>query len=237
MQLNNKSQAGNVFVIILGGVFLFGALMFTFSRSGSKGSGNLTKQQTKIIAQEIISYANMVESAVNRVRRNGCSENEINFDNAVVAGYSNTGAPIDGSCDIFSATGGKIDYTAPDPAAFDSGSSANFSFGEHFFTGGNVAPEMEDPARNELLYMINFLKRDVCVEINNNVNVDNPSNNPPDEATGICAAAGHKFTGAYGSGACGIDAIAPLLGKFSACIETLADGNESYTFYHVLLAR
>lgn len=63
-----NTQSGNVFVIILVAVTLFAALMFTFSRTGSQDTGNLTKQQAKIIAQEILNYAQLVEGAVNRVR-------------------------------------------------------------------------------------------------------------------------------------------------------------------------
>ena len=67
-QNNLKSQSGNVFILILAGVVLFGALMFTFSRSADKGTGNLTKQQAKITAQDILSYAKIVEDAIDRVR-------------------------------------------------------------------------------------------------------------------------------------------------------------------------
>ena len=111
MQLNNtirNTQAGNVFVFILAGIFLFGALIFTFTRGASKGTTSLSKHQARVAAQEILNYAQTLELAVSRVRRNGCSENQISFENDVVAGYINANAPVDNSCHIFKDNGGKM---------------------------------------------------------------------------------------------------------------------------------
>ena len=235
MQLNNKSQAGNVFVIILGGVFLFCALMFNFYRSGSKGTGNLTKQQAKIAAQDIISYANTVEGAVNRIRRKGCSENEINFSNAVVAGYSNTDAPADGSCDIFSNAGGKIEYVTPQDSWLDSSYAAANpgNYATWRFVANNSVEGIDTPAV-DLRITLNFLKQEVCTSINNLLGVDNPSDAPPvDENDG---SGGGLFVGAFVAAPAdniGDDGGHNLPGKATFCRE----GNSSLQFSHVLLAR
>ncbi len=230
-----KEQAGNVFIIILAGIFLFGALMFTFSKSGQKGSGNLTKHQAKIAAQEILNYARLVEGAVDRVRRNGCSENEISFVNAVVSGYSNANAPVDGSCDVFGDSGGKVSYQTPPETILDKSSSSGTNYKTYYFTGRNMAPYVGSNTIDELIVFLHFLNKNICIEINNALSITNPSNNPPDEISGICN--GTKYTGNFGPGTCGIDSLPEIDNKTSACIKTLASGDSSYSFYHVLLAR
>lgn len=246
-----NSQAGNVFIIILAGVVLFGALMFTFSKGGQKGSGNLTKQQAKIAAQEILNYARLVEGAVDRVRHNGCSENEINFNNAVVSGYSNTNAPIDGSCDIFGEEGGKVSYIAPDTATIDSNFQSAFTgniyyyWGEFVFSGNNnfqgIGPAQPCGASStckELGLAMHFLKQNVCFAINNLLNIPLTSGDAPPER--ISSPPGSlsttKFVGNFKVGTEGVDD--GVDNAYSACLKTApGGGNSTYSFYHVLLAR
>lgn len=237
MPQNNKekkSQAGNVFVIILAGVFLFGALMFTFSKSGQKGSGNLTKQQAKIAAQEILNYARLVEGAVDRVRRNGCSENEISFENAVVAGYSNTNAPINGSCDIFGTTGGKIEYSAPKTDWLDSFfSNQTGNYGTWKFVANHTIEGVGTNA-TDLRITLNFIKKEICLNINNLLNIENPSGNPPIDENSISG--DNEFVGAYSipsANTIGDDGGHNLAGKSVYCRE----GSSSFQFMNVLLAR
>ena len=40
---DRRSESGNIFAIVMIGVVLFGALMYTFSRSAKQGDGNLTR--------------------------------------------------------------------------------------------------------------------------------------------------------------------------------------------------
>ena len=244
---NKNPQAGNVFIIILAGVVLFGALMFTFSRSADKGTGNLTKQQARIAAQEILSYSKLVEGAVDRVRRNGCSENEINFNNAVVSGYSNTSAPADGSCDIFSTNGGKISFEAI-PTNYFNGAFTAYSgnalrpWGEYRFTGNcsmrGVGTECSTAGCKELAVNLHFVDKAICLEINKEVGValvagDAPPENASSPPGGMGCVA---FTGTFGSVAAGID-NGNLSGKHTACLKVNDSGNDYYFFYHVLLAR
>ena len=134
------SESGNVFILILLGVFLFGALMYSFSRSANQGAGNLSKQQAKIAAQEILNYARLVEGAVDRVRRNGCSESEISFENDVVTGYTNPNAPTDKSCHIFDDEGGKVSYPANLNQWLEKSYSAELGYNEYVFNSGNFRP-------------------------------------------------------------------------------------------------
>lgn len=159
MLQNKNTEQGNVLIIILVAVALFGALIFTFSRSGSQGVSSINKQEAKIAAQEILNYARLVEGAVDRVRRNGCSESEISFENAVVAGYSNPNSPGDKSCHIFDDEGGKVAWSnLPDKFKAD-GSLENW----------NVYTIQNRESSNntiDLAVMAPYIKQNICIEIN-----------------------------------------------------------------------
>jgi len=228
-----NSQAGNVFVIILAGVFLFGALMFTFSRSAQKGSGNLTKQQAKIAAQEILNYARAVEGAVDRVRRNGCSESEISFDNAVVSGYSNPNAPPDGSCDIYGSNGGKLTWaTPPDNASIEDNqyyiSAAHAVYGLGSSSTATFCISEADPSKcAELVIAVRKVREEICREINSLLLGDA---NIPVNSGGPNYAS--KFTGTYyATHAASVQPIA------TRCTQRPTTAPFYYYFYYTLLAR
>lgn len=181
MPQNKKSEQGNVFVIILIAVALFGALIFTFTRSGSQGTSTVNKQEAKIIAQEILNYARLVEGAVDRVRRNGCSENEISFENAVVSGYSNPNAPGDNSCNIFEPEGGKVSWQRLDTMT---GSSSNWSY--------YIIQNREFGNNTKDLAMIGpFIEREICTQLNQLLNVDDI---PKDDTNAVVTS---KFIGSF----------------------------------------
>ena len=164
MLQNNNSQNGNVFIIILVAVALFGALMFTFSRSGNQSSGNRTKQNAKIAAQEILNYARLVEGAVDRVRRNNCSENEISFENSVVSSYTNASAPGDNSCHVFEAEGGKANFMIYNPQIhLSSGNPVFFTGGMRVIGVGSNATE---------LTLISPISSETCDQINDSLGND-----------------------------------------------------------------
>ncbi|HPD83421.1 MAG: hypothetical protein R3D88_05485 [Alphaproteobacteria bacterium] len=231
MPRNKKySEQGNVFIIILVAVALFGLLLFTFSRTGSQGSGNLSKQQAKIAAQEMLNYARLLESAVNRVRSNGCSESEINFDNTTVAGYTNVSAPVDNSCDIFSESGGRVEFSSLSNLTTN-GSDWLFSPSIAVVNIGtdSAANVCNQNSCTELIMFLGPLDSTLCSAINTLVNAPIAT---PETMTGY----GALFTGAYTNTDQLGDATTTYRGISTACI----DGNSSPAglyFYHVLLAR
>ncbi len=109
IKMNSKynKQRGSVFFYILLGVVLFGALAFTVSRGmRGKQADTMTDRQAEISASEILDYAQKLGHAVDKLRRNGCSENEISFENPLIGGYINANSPVDKSCHIFEPEGG-----------------------------------------------------------------------------------------------------------------------------------
>jgi hypothetical protein len=223
MPQNKQTQSGNVFILILIGVLLFGALGFTFTRSASKGSGNLTKQQAKIAAQEMINYARLVEGAVDRVRRNGCSETEINFYDDVIPGYSNPNARTDESCNIFSDNGGKI-------SLIETMNSAQINFRANPF----AHPDAGIATKSDLIMYYRDVEDQTCLEINNILNIVNTGGNIPDGSAEIWGGTTNTWT--FDLAALNRrteSAGGELDGKFTGCFIF----GTINTFYHVLLAQ
>ena len=59
--MNKNSQAGNAIIYILIAIALFAALAYVFMRGARTGQGNLTMNQAKLGAQEIVAKANAFE--------------------------------------------------------------------------------------------------------------------------------------------------------------------------------
>ncbi|MEM9470109.1 MAG: hypothetical protein AAF988_08090, partial [Pseudomonadota bacterium] len=211
---NNQTQSGNVFILILAGIILFAALGFTFTRSVNKGTGNLSKQQAKIAAQEILNYARLVENAVDRVRRNGCSESEISFENNIESGYENTSAPIDNSCHIFNDNGGKITYETPPESFSDSNYLTNthpagwIATGKPIFFNGTCVNGLgnncvgggatQDMFASELILYYFYIDEEICIALNNILNQENaPDGTPPTATERFGTTSSSKFIGNF----------------------------------------
>jgi hypothetical protein len=171
-----RNCAGNVLFIILIAVALFAALTYSVSHSG-RNQNPMNRESTKLAAGEILSFANSVKTAVDRLRMNGCQENQLDFGNTVwtrVNGTTynipvghNSLAPVDGTCNIFHAEGlSQPILSFPDmavhpdilPSAAYMPGSGNIIYGAIQDVGINDRPE--------LLLTINILTEDTCKALN-----------------------------------------------------------------------
>ena len=226
---NNNNQNGNIFVLILAGVFLFGALMYTFTRTSETGTGNFSKQEAKIAAQEILNYARLVEGAVDRVRRNGCSENEISFENSVVSGYSNPNAPSDNSCHIFESEGGRIEFATPPP---------NTTVENYLFSGRNTSSAgsfCTGAQCTDLILFLHDVPVALCTEVNKSLNNGLSSSIPRQHDPHSKALFVGDFSRVEGIEDSAGASLTELENINSACVEE--SDMSGYFFYHVLLAR
>ncbi len=231
-QNNNLKESGNVFIIILAGVALFAALAFTFTSSSKKGTGNLSKQQAKIAAQEILSYARLVEQAVDRVRRNGCSENEISFENDVITGYENTNAPPDNSCHIFEAEGGRITFEE-NQNIYSQLLTNRVFFGQgHCIKGLSRNDSTCTASNSALTYLIGPLKNEICLLINDSNDIQNIASVPPNQDL-----TGARFQGDFAN--TGFLTIENQFeNKLYGCARDIAGGGAGLNyFYYTLLIR
>lgn len=223
-------QAGNVFVVIMLGVFLFGSLMYMFSRNAQQGTGNLTKQQSRIAAQEILNYARLVEGAVDRVRRNGCSETEISFENDVVTGYENPNAPPDRSCHIFEPEGGQLSWSSPPLTDIAE---------EYLFNGAHTAGVgsfCTGSKCTELLLFYHNIPLNICDSLNQLMQNNSFIASPPIQHDLHYLG---KFNGNFNR----LEGIEDSIGGSLTELENIETAcvaehdSSGYFFYHVLLAR
>lgn len=239
---HKKGQQGNVFIIILMGVILFGALGYTFSRSANKGTGNLTKQQAKIAAQEILNYARLVEGAVDRVRRNGCSESEISFDSNALSNYNNANSPVDNSCHIFKSEGGKISVLEiPNKWIVEKPSVNHKAYQEIYISSRHCVEDVGETGCTipELTFMISYLKQNICDQINHSLGIDVELY----DTNSFTLQNSNRADGTFVLGPQEeIDNDSDINGRFYMCVRTENSSanhppNPGYTYIHVLLPR
>ena len=149
MRQNKQAfESGNVFLIILVAVALFAALAFTISRGfRSATTSSLSDREGRLWATEVMAHANTIQRAVDRLRRNGCSEKEISFytdawtiTSSIKNNYNNTSAPHDFSCHVFHPNGGNVAFRerVPDFERITSAPSSNIAYAYHYVTRGQV---------------------------------------------------------------------------------------------------
>lgn len=110
----HNPQAGNVFFIILIGIVMFAALMFTFSRSARQSTESLGSRETELAISEMLNYSQKIERGIQRILGRSISEADISFENDVDAIYAN-GNCSDDRCKVFSPDGGAVRRQEPPP--------------------------------------------------------------------------------------------------------------------------
>ena len=223
------SETGSAIVWIFIMIALFGALSIAISRGTRTGQSDISEEQARLYATEIIGYGRTLKNAIQEMQINECNDTEINFDNATVAGYTNAGAPSDDSCDVFDLDGAALRWLSPPDNANDGS--------DYFFTGAlyvdNIGSDSGTAADADLLIVLPNVTVGVCEQINKLIGVTSSAATVAD--TGDADYSGSKFTGTYSAG----DQLGgPLAGFAAGCFEgggTPASG--TYHFYQVLIAR
>lgn len=225
---NNKApstERGNVFMIILIAVVLFGALGFTMSRGfRSDTTSTMSARQAELAASDILAYAQKIERAVNRLRRNGCSESELSFENDIASGYDFSTRD---ECKLFESTGGKLTWTSPAEGVND-GSEWHFS--------GNIQIESLGTT-NSLTILLHSIDLEVCKKINKKAGL----NEIPQQDTLPSGLESIKFTGSFSIppiGALG-NTSNQYEGQPYGCFKGYGNAYEAgtYHFYYTLLIR
>ena len=228
----SRGESGNVFAIVMIGVVLFGALMYTFSRSARQGDGNLSQKKSEVVASDILAYAQRLERGVNRVMTRGCSEDFISFEHAGYVDYPvNPESPPDKSCHVFDPAGGGIS-PLPDDGFSVSGLDIRPS-------GGSALSGIGD-ARQDLVVWFSGLPETLCRELNRRV--DYAGAIPAFDSVHAWEYGDYAITPGehWGTGTLNLGALS---GLSAGCgfqddvppnAEHLAQG---YSFYYVLMAR
>lgn len=241
---NIHQQQGNALFLILIAVALFAALSYAITQSG-RGSGSAAKEQAVLESAKLIQYATNIQQAVSRMRLvNGCTDTSITFENTIVSGYTNASAPVNKSCHVFDPAGGGQTWQLP---AAGSGTTSNWFFtGEScvYAVGTGVAGchGTNGATDSDLVAAVSGISKDVCVQINRGLGINNPSGNPPQANNQTWDNPVALFTGTYTQGDHSVQSDksgqVDLFGKAVGCFNgDVFPATGTYTAYMVLIER
>jgi hypothetical protein len=239
------NESGNVIFYVLIAVALLAALSYTVAQSTRGGVSSLSGEKASINAAEIIEYGNILTSAIAQTRLRGHLDTEVSMENTVVSGYENTNC-ADAECQIFNIAGGGVSYLTPKEEWLDSAHDGQNRYGEIYFNGTTAAEEAGTD-KDDLVMIVPYLKKELCVAINKKLAIIPPSGDTPLEINGP-GAMNVKFQGVYdttsdtkisGAGTSGNAQM--LFGKSGGCTQSSGGGSNppagSYHYYQVLIAR
>lgn len=235
-QIRAHHESGSAIIWILVMVGIFAALNFALSQGSRTGESQMSEQEVSLAATEILDYATAIKRAVQELQINGCSDTQISFENNVVSGYENPNAPSDGSCNIFHPNGGGLQYISPNEEWLDKLSTGIPYYKLNIFWS-NTPVYKFNTAENDLLFIINHINKKTCLKINDNLNIENISNDVPEDTTTI--GLGNLFNGFYSATVpdpIGNDVGEKLNNKNAFCVKR-PDGSGMYQFIKVLIAR
>jgi hypothetical protein len=245
-------KRGKVLFIILIAIVLFGALSFVVAAMMRDGdSSSLSREKSELMAAEILDRAQQFHLAVQEARAgHGCAAEDISFANNSLNGYEHTPASAI-ECQIFHASKDDFDYTMPAEDWLDNTRRSETRFGEWFFTGdtcvyevgtgGTACATANEANDSELVAVLPWVKRDICIAINHALGLAGPTDSPPQASGRIWISAMNPFTGSFSQGGSiqsGTSGASVLTGTMAGCFE--GDTNPpsgSYHFYQVLIAR
>ena len=241
------SEKGSVIFFILIGVALFAALSYSVASMIRQGSPEMiTEQKAQLMADEIMGYGQAIKGAVAEIKiSNGCSDADVSFENPVVTAYEHTPAVSD-NCKIFKGEGGGANYSKPNTDWLDETYFASQTYGQWYSTGATCIEDVPSSDTNcrtdgvdneDMVMFLHFIRKQVCVEINEKAGIANPGGEPPN--AGACHAGGTKFTGTFTGGGYQVNS-SDLDGRSYGCFRQQTMGcvfNNSYTFYQAINAR
>lgn len=225
-------QSGNVFLIILVGIVLFAALMFTFSRGVQQGTEGMSGREAELAASDIVTYGQQVQRGVERVIGHSVSEEDLSFANDVDINYTNP-ACTDNRCLVFNPEGGAVKWKSP-PAG------VNYTSADYFI-GPNRVGSTDGTTLN-----IGTSDGDLVIILPVNANVCTAINGITSKldvwANGSTANTTTRFTGNYGAAATSAISYSstttqPPAGCFCEGTLPCDPATEQLYYYHVLLAR
>lgn len=202
MRKAKPSQSG----IVIGPILFIVAILAVLATAIAAGSGSFNSDtsavKAKAQASAILEYANEVKMAVDRVRGHGCADEQVSFENPLYGNYVNPNAPGNKSCHVFDPNGGGISYKTSLVSALDDTLSSDYGFGYWVFSGRSCIMGVgtcisAGSSRGQLLMGQNYIRKDVCLEINKALGNAVPENDAAYTDSGCAVSPYHFFTGSY----------------------------------------
>ncbi|MCB9990939.1 MAG: hypothetical protein H6867_06120 [Rhodospirillales bacterium] len=221
MNKNRQNESGNVLWFILLAIALLAALTATISKSSDTTEQNANIERFRIDASDIMRHSASIREAVNSLKLQGISENNISFVNTSTSVDYSNGTCFD--CMVFSSSGGGAAYRTPNPSWLDSTHSGDARYGEWEFSGTNDVIGVRS-ANADLIMYLGYLKENLCTQINTMLRI---AGTPTDAGFDQTA-----FTGSFANTA----DIGNMSGAESGCFEDTS-GDRDFTYYQVLIKR
>lgn len=222
------SQRGNVFFVILIGIVMFAALMFTFSRGVRQGTESMSGREAELAASDIVTYGQQMQRAVERILGRRISEEDLSFANDVDTNYTNPGCG-DNKCLVFHPEGGSVRWNQPPDGATGI-----------YFIGPNRVGSVDGTTKD-----IGTSARDLVLLLPVDIGVCDAINAITNKYATWVSAGNHnatiRFIGDYTVGAGtisrGNETDQPTTGCFCDGAGATCDAADPRFFYNVLIAR
>ena len=237
---NRPAERGSVLIYIFIAIAAFAALSFAVSRNSREGLGTVDRERSELLATQILDYTGMIRRSVQSMTVDGIDAADICFD-TVRWGHTDYDHPgcTDPEHQIFNVTGGGAIWQDMADDIFDIAHTGQPAFSQWVFSGANAVTQVGsdcstpgDAACNELLMVLPYIKRSVCLALNKRLQVTTADTVPVDNADFDITTEYKGFVNGK------VLDTALLHGKRSGCFEaetTPADG--SFAFFAVLIAR
>lgn len=236
------NQSGSAMIYIFLAIAMFAALSFAVANIMRSGGGDPNREVMQLQSTDVIQYADALKRAAHGMQIRGIEDSHISFETPALTGYAPHASCSSDDCRLFRPSGGGVSYTPPPSDWLDPTAEGETLYGEWFFPVGTCVEDIgtggagcqNDATDNEeLIAILPWIRRDLCVQINERLNIDNPAGNPPVAAGGAWPAANTRFTGTFSE-----DSIISRPGQTAGCLRgNGTPPNDSYFFYRVLLAR
>ena len=234
-----RTENGSAIIYILIAIALIAALTYYVTQGSRTGSSSISKEQASLAATEIIEYMQLLADTTQKLLLRGCSETEISFHTPIIGHlwWDNPNSPSDNSCHIYDANGGNVNFRYVDEIYKDQSYGGFGPYQEYFFVARDMGVSNVGPTSDtgDLVVSIWGIKEEICIEINNQLGITNPSGTPPVDTN---AAPNNAFIGNYTSTFGNLMAntgtsLTHLSGRTSGCLGIPTD----MAVYQVLIAR
>lgn len=186
-----RQTEGNVLIILLILVVMVGALTLAFSSGMRGGTEKIGEDNARLMASDIIQYANTIDTAIKMIQIDGTADEDISFhgDFWGHTDYEHSTAQPDENR-VFSPLGGGVNYVKA-PKDSNNGSDWVFSAINRVSFGGT---QIGDSGYGLTMFLPE-VNDTVCRQINKAL-IDDESIPTETDCFGLTA-----FTGTYSSGA------------------------------------
>lgn len=241
------AESGNVLFLILIAVVLFAALTFAVTMSSRSGD-NAGDDKVQLAASQITQSGVDLEAAFMRLRiSRNIDPSNISFETDRLTAYANPGCPAgQKECRVFSPEGGQISYNIPNPEWLNRALVGQPYYGDWLYTGTACVPGMGmgldascagNADQLDLIAILPWLTRDICVELNKKLNIPQSNETPP-QLSGPGWGASPQYIGTFANGVALIDTGNVLFGHPEGCFEGAGTPPAgSYHYYRVLIQR